>query len=85
MEQRLVACVVDDILGPILLLIFVNDLPGVLLGSVLLFADDVKLISARSQYEEIHQNLQAAFQWSEDCDLPLNAAKSPSADLPLSL
>ncbi len=56
-------------LGPILFLIFVNDLPDVLSGNVLLFADDVKLISARSQYEELYQNLQAAFQWSKDCDL----------------
>ncbi len=61
-----------SVLGPIL---FVNDLPEVLSGSVLLFADDVKLISARSQYKKLHQNLQTAFQWSENCDLPLNAAK----------
>ncbi len=64
-----------SILGPILFLLFVNALPDVLLGSGLLFADDVKMISARSQYEELHQNLQAAFQWSEDCDLPLNVVK----------
>ncbi len=35
------------VLGPILFLVFVNDLPDVLSGSVLLLADDVKLISAR--------------------------------------
>ncbi len=64
-----------SVLGPILFLIFVNDLPDVLLGSVLLFADDVKLISARSQYGELYQNLEAAFQWLHDCDLPLNASK----------
>ncbi len=46
-----------SVLGTILLLIFVNDLPDVLSGSLLLFADDVKLISARSQYEELHQDL----------------------------
>ncbi len=44
-------------------------------GSVLLFADYVTLISARSQYFELHQKLEAAFQWSGDCDLPLNAPK----------
>ncbi len=49
-----------SVLGPILFLIFVNDLPDVLSGSVLLFADDVKLISARSQYGGFHQNLEAA-------------------------
>ncbi len=64
-----------SVLGPILFLIFVNDLPDVLSGNALLFAVDVKLISARSQYEELHRDLQAAFQWSEECDLPLNAAK----------
>ncbi len=56
-------------------LIFVNDLPDVLSGSVLLFADDVKLKLARSQYGELHQNLEVAFQWSADCDMPLNAPK----------
>ncbi len=63
-----------SVLGPILFLIFVNDLPDVLSGSVLLFADDVKFISARSQYGEWQQNLEAAFQWSDDCDLTLNAS-----------
>ncbi len=62
-------------LGPILFLIFVNDLPDVLSGSVLLFADDAKLISARSQYGELHQNPEAAFQWSDNYDLPLNTSK----------
>ncbi len=61
-----------SVLGSILFLIFVNDLPDVLSDSVLLVADDVKLISARSQNGELHQNLEAAFQWSDDCDLPLN-------------
>ncbi len=42
-----------SVLGHILFLIFVNDLPNALSGSVLLFADDVKLISARSQYGEL--------------------------------
>ncbi len=44
----------------VLFLIFVNDLPDVLSGNVLLFADDVKLISTRYQYGELHQNEEAA-------------------------
>ncbi len=63
------------VLDPILFLIFVNDLPDVLSGSVLLFAADVKLISARSQSGALHQHLEAALQSSEDCDLPRNASK----------
>ncbi len=57
------------------LLVFINYLCDVLSAHVLSFADDVKLIPARSRYEERHKNLQAAIQWCEDCDLPLDAAK----------
>ncbi len=64
-----------SVLGPILFLLFVNDLHDVLSGSVLLFANEVKLISARFKYAELHQNLEAAFQWSDDCNLPLNESK----------
>ncbi len=65
----------SSVLGPILFLIFVNDLPDVLLGNFLLFADDLKVISARSQYGELHQNLRTVFQWSDGCDLPTNTSK----------
>ncbi len=44
-----------SVLGPILFLVFVTDLPAVLSGSVLLFANDVKLIPARSQFGELNQ------------------------------
>ncbi len=50
-----------SVLGPILFLIYVNDPPDVLSGNVLLFADDVNLISAGLQYGESHQNLDPAF------------------------
>ncbi len=50
-----------SVLGPILFLIFVNDLPDAMSSYVLLFADDVKLIRARSKYDGLHQNLEAEF------------------------
>ncbi len=53
-------------ISTITILIFVNDLPDVLSGNVLLFADDLKLISAHSQHGDLHQNLEAAFQWSDE-------------------
>ncbi len=55
-----------SVLGPILFLIFVNDLPDVLSGNVLLFVNDVKFTSAHSQYGELRQNMDAALQKSDD-------------------
>ncbi len=45
-----------SVLDPILFLIYVNDLPD-LLQSVLLFADDVKLISARTNFDDLPRDL----------------------------
>ncbi len=41
-----------SVLGPILFLIFGNDLPHALSGCVLLFADDFKLISVRLDFPQ---------------------------------
>ncbi len=68
-------------MGPFVFLIFANDLPDVLSANVLLFADDVKLISTRLQFAELHQNLEAVFQWSDDCDLPLNTGKRSNVSI----
>ncbi len=44
------------VLGPLLFLIYVNGLPDFLQGDALLFAHDVKLISARARFDDlIHQ------------------------------
>ncbi len=49
-----------SVLGPTLFLLFVNDLPDVLGGRVLLFADDAKLIAPRSDFNISQRNLRAA-------------------------
>ncbi len=38
-----------SVIGPLLFLLFVNDLPGVLETMTLLFADDVKMVTRRSR------------------------------------
>ncbi len=51
-----------SIMGPLLFLLFANDLPDLLQGKALLFADDVKIISP----------LRSAWDWSVMWHLPLN-------------
>ncbi len=62
-------------MGPLLFLVFVNDLPNLLQGKVLLFADDVKIISPLSQYNNTELSLRSAWDWSVTWDLPLNPSK----------
>ncbi len=49
-------------MGPLLFLLFVNDLPDLLQGKVLLFADDANIISPRSQYNNTELSLRGAGQ-----------------------
>ncbi len=62
-------------LGPILFRIYVNDLPDLIQWDVLLFADDVKLISARANFDYLEHDLHAASDWAFTWDLPLNVNK----------
>ncbi len=54
-------------------LIYENDLHDLLQGDVLLFTDDVKLISAIANFDDLRRDLQHAWDWA--WDLPLNANK----------
>ncbi len=65
-----------SVLGPLLFLIFINDLENELTCNHLFFADDVKLIAARSQQHELRSLIEQALNWSRRWDLPLNASKS---------
>ncbi len=63
------------VLGPLLFLIFINDLVDGLTCNHLFCADDVKLITPRSQQHELRSLIRQAFNWSHRWDLPLNASK----------
>ncbi len=65
----------DTVLDIIILLIFTYILLGVLSGNVPVVVGDIKFMSDRSQYDELHQSFLATVQCSNDCDQPLNAAK----------
>ncbi len=60
-----------SVLGPTLLLLYVNDLPDVLDVRALLFADDAQ----RSDFNILQQNLRASWSWSEAWALPFNTDK----------
>ena len=57
-------------LGPLLFLVFINDLPDILEGKILMFADDVKLIAPRTLYHSTHKNMRSVCKWAEAWDLP---------------
>ncbi len=62
--------------GPLLFLFFVDDFPNALEVLTLLFADDVKMVTRRTQNMNLHISLTAAWDWSKKWGLPINPAKS---------
>ncbi len=65
-----------SVLGPLLFLIFINDLADGLTCNHLFFADDVKLIAPGSQQHELGSSIRQAFNWAHRWHLPLSASKS---------
>ncbi len=58
-----------------MILLFVIDLPDLLEGRILLFTDDVKIISLRFLYNDMELNLRTAWNWSVKLNLLLNPDK----------
>ena len=70
-----------SVLGPLLFLLYVNDIPSVVSSFCLLFADDVKLIAPRFDWQQLQEDLRTFHRWSSEWDLPINASKC--AHLPI--
>ncbi len=62
-------------LGPNLFLRIFNNSDDVFEGKVWLFTDDSQVITSRSDFNILQQNLRAARCWSEAWALPLNTDK----------
>ena len=70
-----------SVLGPLLFVIFINDLPDILLSRAYLFADDTKIFStsqhdvSETAQDDIDKDLASLDKWSEDWLLKFNAKK----------
>ena len=67
-----------SVLGPILFLIYINDLPAAIKNRLLLFADDAKLwtqIHSEENCVSLQKDLDALYKWSVVNKLPFNLSK----------
>ncbi len=70
-----------SVLGPILFVIYVNELSDNLTIDHLLYANDVKLIAPRKQSDALQSSLLASSKWSEDWEFILNPSESENPPL----
>ncbi len=64
-----------SVIGPLLFLLFVNDLPSIINVTTLLFADDVKMVSPRLQNDLLQGSLFNVWNRSVNWGLPINPTK----------
>lgn len=64
-----------SVLGPLLFIIFINDLPDVLLSNCRLFADDTKIYNSTGNSNILQDDLLSLFAWSKDWELKFNISK----------
>ncbi|CAH8451171.1 unnamed protein product [Dicrocoelium dendriticum] len=63
-----------SVLGPLLFLMFINDLAPLIEDPCYIFADDLKLVS-RGNRATLAKDIVSVVNWSKQWDLPLNASK----------
>ena len=67
-----------SVLGPILFILYINDLPNTIKASCRIFADDTKLIQAiktKEDSERLQKDLNSLAEWSDTWKLQFNPAK----------
>ncbi len=70
-----------SVIGPLLFLLYINDLSAAIGDSAFLFADDVKMVYPRSQSSRLLSSLSSAWAWTEKGtyqSTPTNVHASPS-------
>ena len=68
-----VGCRRDQILGPLLFIVYINDLDEKMTSNVLKFADDTKISSSSQQ--ELQRDLDTAVEWAETWQMKFNTNK----------
>ena len=64
-----------SVLGPVLFIIYVNDLPDIIHSSIQMFADDNKVfnkITCSSDCEELQRDIDSLVEWSVARQLKFN-------------
>jgi len=64
-----------SVLGPLLFILYVNDLPDAIHSNCKLFADDTKIYSASVNFQTIQNDVYSLFRWSDKWQLDFNKAK----------
>ncbi len=73
-----------SVIGPVLFVIFINDMPNGINNFISLFADDAKLYgksSTPTDRENIQKDLNTLQQWSDKWQLSFNASKCKTLNL----
>ena len=78
-----------SVLGPLLFLIYINDLPSVVSSNIAMYADDITIWSTNDSL--LQSSIDATKRWSVEWNLPINNDKciamsfGRSSPLPLSI
>ncbi len=64
-----------SVIGPLLYLLFMNDLPDILEVQTLFFADDVKRVTWWTPNTNLRSSRTTAWDWSKKWGLPINPDK----------
>ena len=64
-----------SILGPLLFIVFINDLPDVLLSACKVFADDTKVYNSQENHDILQNDLLSLIKWQDAWQLKFNISK----------
>lgn len=64
-----------SVLGPLLFLIYINDLPNAVESFMKLFADDAKVLNTKNNASLIQTDINRIIEWSDKWQMPLNVNK----------